>query len=197
MRLRLIIVRHTQTDDNARRIYTGHHNVRLNSRGIAQAQEIARRLADMPRNDRYRAIWSSDLRRTRMVAEIIGKELKKTPQFTTNLREVDVGRMAGMQKRDALKDFPEDHFRSSNSNFDYRSIGGEDVSNVLDRHHRFMAHLLEVYGNDAEDSVELPRIILVGHGTSLRLMFKDTHGTIEKLHEQGDYQEFIWPPVRG
>jgi hypothetical protein len=36
------------------------------------------------------------------------------------------------------------------------------------------------------------RIALIGHGTSLRLLFLHHLGLITSLHEQGDYQQVSW-----
>lgn len=182
MSMNLIICRHTQTDDNANKMYTGHNEPPLNSVGQEQAIKLAESLALLPN---VSAIVSSDLLRTTMLAEIIGEKLGLKPTFTVELREVHVGAMAGMSKVDALLKYPDDKYRSGNKYFDYRDIGGENHEDVL---RRFLIRLNMIYNEWGRHSIVENNVVLVSHGTALRRIFVDEYQCIEALHPQGEYQ---------
>ena len=103
-KFRLIICRHTQTDDNVRRMYTGQNDVHLNIMGRGQADSLAKKIAVFNKN--IVAVISSDLIRTIRVATSIVTELGLNAIFTSDLREVDVGKIAGMIIDDAIRNYP-------------------------------------------------------------------------------------------
>lgn len=187
--LRLIICRHTQTDDNAQRIYTGQNNVFLNETGEAQADALADRLAIF---DRVVAVVASDLWRTTEVARRIATRLGLIPILMPDLREVDVGKMSGLLKIEAVERYPGEHHRTSLPHFDFTDIGGESNTAVVARYERALGYIVNRFGEPfLEDA---PHVILVGHGTALTRVFAQQHRVIEKLHAQGEFQEFLWPP---
>ena len=87
----LLLVRHGETIDNARQIMQGQTQGQLSERGVAQAEELAKRLA----NVHVDAFVSSDLKRSIDTCEIIAKP-HRLPVFTTPLlRERDWGDFTG------------------------------------------------------------------------------------------------------
>ena len=64
---------------------------------------------------------------------------------------------------------------------------------MIGRFHYETELLALEFGSLDMDDV-LPRVVLVGHGTAMRLVFRDTFGLIKELHQQGECQEVIWPP---
>jgi broad specificity phosphatase PhoE len=73
--MRLIFIRHGETEWNASLRYQGHMNIPLNERGRSQARAAAARLASY----RPAALYASDLARAAETAEIIGVQLGFTP----------------------------------------------------------------------------------------------------------------------
>lgn len=191
MKVRLVICRHTQTDDNARRVYTGQNDVLLSEQGIKQAESLAERLSLL---SQVCAIYSSDLLRTRMVTEVIAKQIDAPVVFSPDLREIDVGKMAGLAKDHAERLYQDASYRTKNPHFDFKPIGGEDWKQVLFRYHLILDHISMKYGMDPNHPKNrLPRVVIVGHGSVFRRVFVTEHQIIESLHQQGDFQEFIWP----
>ena len=66
---RLLLLRHGQSEWNAAGRWQGQADIPLSARGEQQAEEAARRLADLGGNP-FRAVVASDLRRTVRTAEI-------------------------------------------------------------------------------------------------------------------------------
>jgi broad specificity phosphatase PhoE len=87
---RLYVIRHGETDYNHDGRYQGHTDVRLNNKGREQSEALAKRMALLP----FRLLYSSDLSRAQETARMIatGREVVLDPR----LREVDVGRVAGL-----------------------------------------------------------------------------------------------------
>jgi len=89
--MRAILVRHGETDLNARRIFQGYGDIPLSDLGRRQAERVAERLADMPVD----VFYSSDVLRTMQTAEAIRQRLGMAPMPCEGLREWDVGAWEG------------------------------------------------------------------------------------------------------
>lgn len=182
----IILCRHTQTDHNQNRIYSGHIDVGLNQVGRQQSDVLAGQISSLD-GRKIGAILCSDLSRAVYLGMAIGERIDVVPTFTPLLREVHIGGMAGHVREEAMILFPDKHHQTNNPDFDYRDIGGESAVQVIERHQGFLT--TERQRLEA-DGVE--RIVVVGHGTSLRLLFRDTFGLITQLHDQGEYQIVSW-----
>lgn len=89
-----LLVRHAESAWNAERRWQGQADPPLSERGLAQAHALARVLADEPVD----ALFTSDLRRARRTAEILGAALGRAPAVDARLRELDVGRWEGLTR---------------------------------------------------------------------------------------------------
>ena len=95
---KLYVVRHGETVDNAAQIMQGQTPGKLNATGIAQAEEVARKMA----NDHIDVFISSDLYRSIQTCEIIAlphfqdeKSMKQAMITTPLIRERDWGDFTG------------------------------------------------------------------------------------------------------
>lgn len=77
------IVRHGETDWNAKKIVQGHIDIPLNDTGEKQAHEVAKKF----KNIQFDLVFSSDLIRAKRTAEIITLEKKLVIATTKKLRE--------------------------------------------------------------------------------------------------------------
>jgi len=168
---------------NVERRYSGMRNdPYLTPEGMKQAERVAAELSKLP----IEAIWSSDLARTRQVALRIYLACDRQLSFDRRLRETDVGDMSGLHKDDAVAQFPDEHHRTSTPAYDFRDIGGESFSQVVQRQLDCFREILEHHGTDSAD--DAPFVVVVGHGTSLRTMLRFLGIKPAKLHQQGEYQ---------
>ena len=87
----LYLVRHGETVDNAAHIMQGQTPGELNDKGIAQAEEVAARMADHPID----VFVSSDLKRSIQTCEIIARPHHAEVITTPLLRERDWGGFTG------------------------------------------------------------------------------------------------------
>lgn len=97
----LYLVRHGETVDNAAHIMQGQTPGELNDKGIAQAEEVAARMADHPID----VFVSSDLKRSIQTCEIIARPHHAGVITTPLLRERDWGSFTGK----FIPSLPQDH----------------------------------------------------------------------------------------
>jgi probable phosphoglycerate mutase len=95
---RVYFIRHGETEDNAKHIYTGQSDTPLNNIGRKQAREAVPHISTLY----ITHILASDLARSVETAEIIAQGIgfpAELIQTTADLREVDVGSLAGQPDR--------------------------------------------------------------------------------------------------
>ncbi|MEJ2267962.1 MAG: histidine phosphatase family protein [Nanoarchaeota archaeon] len=82
--MKLIIVRHGETEENLKKIWQGHLQGKLTKKGIEQAKKLANRLKD----EKLDVIFSSDLDRASDTAKEIAKFHSEVPIYLVeDLRE--------------------------------------------------------------------------------------------------------------
>ncbi len=89
--MRAVLVRHGETDYNAKRIFQGYGDIPLSDLGRRQAICVADRLTDMS----FDVFYSSDILRTMQTAEAISQRVTLAPTPCEGLREWDVGNWEG------------------------------------------------------------------------------------------------------
>ena len=127
--MRLILVRHGETEHNRGGLTLGRADVPLNERGRAQARAVATSFTRAPA-----AIYASPLSRAFETAFAIGAATGVDVVMEPDLIEMDVGEMehlAGAELRDRYPDFL--RVWLSNNAADARMPGGETLREVQDR----------------------------------------------------------------
>ena len=89
--MKLLLVRHGETIENARKLIQGHSGGTLSEKGKGHAEELAQKLEHVELG----AIYSSDLNRARQTAEAIARHHKSRIIFTPILRERNFGELQG------------------------------------------------------------------------------------------------------
>lgn len=151
----LWLVRHGQTDWNLARRYQGHSDTPLNATGLEQAGLAAEALAGRS----YTAIYSSDLARARVTAEIIGRRLDMAVRIDPRLREVNLGAWEGMVVADIQAQYPAEWEARQTDRLYGRPPGGESVYDVAARIWPAVDDLVARHPDGA--------VILVSHGLAL------------------------------
>jgi len=91
------VVRHGETPWNTVRRVQGWEDIELNEIGISQAQALGRHLAaNTQRTHPISAIYSSDLKRAHVTANIIGTSIGLKPQIEPGVRERNFGVLQGL-----------------------------------------------------------------------------------------------------
>ena len=94
--MRIILVRHGETDANKQGRFQGASDARLNDTGLSQAKALGRRLA----SEKIKAVYCSPQTRAQQTATPIAEALGLSIQTLEGLRELDIGELDGLQVHD-------------------------------------------------------------------------------------------------
>lgn len=135
--MKLIIVRHGQTNFNLERKLQGVTDNELNDNGKNQAEQTKEKLE----NETFDLILCSPLIRARQTADIINKERKVKIIYDERLIERDFGEFEGKY----IKEYNVDEFWSYLQNKKYQKA--ENIREFLDRVYSFLDEIKEKYKN--------------------------------------------------
>src|SRR5258706_9533312 len=102
MKMRLIVVRHGETEWNAEGREIGQLDSALTPRGMEQARRLAQRLAPA----KIAAVYSSDLGRAVKTAEIVAAACHTEIRLSPDLRERHMGIFQGVTIQEIRQQFP-------------------------------------------------------------------------------------------
>jgi len=125
----LWLVRHGLTDWNLEGRYQGQSDAPLNETGMAQARQLAEKLAGV----RFEALYSSDLQRARQTADILANHLGLKVRLDHRLREICQGEWEGQLVGDIMSRYAAEVEKRRADPYGARPPGGESVSEVAAR----------------------------------------------------------------
>jgi alpha-ribazole phosphatase len=159
MTLRLLLVRHGETEWNQQMRFQGQTDIPLNAKGLEQAESIARRLQHEP----LQAIYSSDLQRAWQTAEVIARYHDLSPIPHADLREMSYGVWEGMTRAEIeAGEWAELFEKYRKDSLRYRPPGAEYPHEIVERAGRVLQHIREQHRPGT--------VCIVGHGGSLRAL---------------------------
>lgn len=153
--MRLILVRHGETEENSLKITQGHFDSKLNNNGIEQAKKVALRL----KGEKIDIAYSSDLSRTKDTAkEILSFHPNTELVLAKELREQCKGIYEGKPSKEIHKSV-----ESSNMPYcNFKPEGGETLIDVQNR-------LLKLYDSIIEKH-NGKTVLLVSHGGPIAVL---------------------------
>lgn len=101
--MKLILVRHGETQMNRDGRIQGHHDLSLNETGLRQADQVARTLL----KEAPFTLYSSPLARALETAQVISKAIGAPVAQLDGLKEVDAGNLEGLTGQEMRQRFPE------------------------------------------------------------------------------------------
>lgn len=131
--MKLIIVRHGQTVENAMGIVQGHSHGTLTPLGREQIRKLALELKDEPID----YVFSSDLRRAALTARGIAKYHKKAIRYLEELRERHPGRLHRITREEFFRVERESGRKKS----EFKPEGGENFADLEKRIRKFCRRL--------------------------------------------------------
>lgn len=181
--IRLLLVRHGETEWNQHGRYQGHADTPLNDRGRAQAAALAACLAREP----LAAVFCSDLSRARETAQAVAAPHHLAAVADARLREIAFGRWEGLTHAEIEQRYPGQWAIWAADPAHVSPSGGETVAEVADR---LAAAVTDVAALHQEATVAL-----VGHGGAFQVLlcrllhvdparrwqFKLQHGSISEV----------------
>jgi len=157
-----LLIRHAESVWNAEDRWQGQADPPLSERGIAQAEALARNLAGEVADQ----LLSSDLRRAWQTAEILGRALGVAPRSDPRLRELDVGRWAGLTRGEIEARDSSDLGRFEAGDPEVRAGGAESRSEIRRRVRQAFRSLAEQWPG--------ARLIVVTHLGVVRALLPES-----------------------
>ncbi len=161
----LILVRHGQSEWNAKGLWTGWNDIDLNDKGRIEAQNAAEKIEDIKIDKAY----TSDLKRAQQTLHEILKRLKihNLPTIIApELKERNYGDLAGKNKWKVKEQYGEEQFMKWRRSWDYPIPNGESLKDVYNR-------VLPYYQKHILPELKKNKNILIAaHGNSLRALVK-------------------------
>lgn len=157
--MKLVLVRHGETEWNKLGRFQGHFDIALNALGFAQAQETARAVAEW----KHSAVYSSPLIRTMQVAQEIARLSGMPVIGVDGFKELSLGDLEGVTGRAMLNDWPEVYAAWRDDPATMAMPNGESLKDLQDR---AWTSLVELEQAHAEDEA----LIVVSHNFAIRAM---------------------------
>jgi 2,3-bisphosphoglycerate-dependent phosphoglycerate mutase len=161
----LVLVRHGQSEWNAKNLFTGWKDPGLTDQGLAEAKNAGRLILD--ESIQFDLMYTSMLSRAQKTGDIILGVLnhKEIPIVKNEaLNERDYGSLAGLNKDDARKKWGEEQVHIWRRSFDIPPPDGESLKDTADR-------VLPYFEAEIMPKViSGSSILIAAHGNSLRAL---------------------------
>ena len=154
----LYYIRHGETENNSRKIYTGWKDVELNKKGMQQAHDLGIRFKGMGVD----LIISSPLLRAKQTADIINNYIGKDIMIDDRFKEVDLGTYEGLTKKQ-ISEIIQTKYKNNNLAFyNDNSTWGENAGAVNKRVYKGLDDIKNKYSDK--------KILLITHGFIIRVI---------------------------
>ena len=159
----LVLVRHGQSEWNAKNLFTGWKDPGLTLVGEKEASTAGTLIKE--RNIKFSKMYTSALKRAQITGQIILDGIAQTDiEVIKNqaLNERDYGDLAGLNKDDARKEWGEKQVHIWRRSYDIPPPGGESLKNTAER-------VLPYFNSSILPRLlEGENILVAAHGNSLR-----------------------------
>ena len=163
----LVLVRHGQSEWNAKNLFTGWKDPGLTKVGEKEASNAGILIKE--RNIKFSMMFTSALKRAQITGQMILESIAQTDiQVIKNqaLNERDYGDLSGLNKDDARKEWGEEQVHIWRRSYDVPPPGGESLKNTAER-------VLPYFNSSILPKLlEGENILVAAHGNSLRSLIK-------------------------
>jgi len=175
MKSKLVLVRHGQSEWNAKNLFTGWKDPKLTDLGIQEAIKAGDLLET--RNLKFDLMFTSDLFRAQETGRLILEQMNHTDIQVVKdqaLNERNYGDLAGLNKDEAREKWGEEQVHIWRRSFDVPPPGGESLKNTAERVLPYFE--LEIMPKVKEGL----NILVAAHGNSLRALVME----LEKISSE-------------
>ena len=175
MKSKLVLVRHGQSEWNAKNLFTGWKDPKLTDLGIQEAIKAGDLLET--RNLKFDLMFTSDLFRAQETGRLILEQMNQTDIQVIedqSLNERNYGDLAGLNKDEAREKWGEEQVHIWRRSFDVPPPGGESLKNTAERVLPYFE--LEIMPKVKEGL----NILIAAHGNSLRALVME----LEKISSE-------------
>ena len=157
------LVRHGQSEWNAKNLFTGWKNPGLTSAGEKEAIDAGNLIKE--RDIKFSIMFTSALKRAQITGQMILDVIDQTNIEVIKdqaLNERDYGELAGLNKDDARKQWGEEQVHIWRRSYDIPPPGGESLKNTAERVLPYFNSLI------LPKLLQGENILVAAHGNSLR-----------------------------
>ena len=175
MNSKLVLVRHGQSEWNAKNLFTGWKDPKLTDLGIQEARKAGDLLEN--RNLKFDLMFTSDLFRAQETGRLILEQMNHADIEVIkdqSLNERNYGDLAGLNKDEAREKWGEEQVHIWRRSFDIPPPGGESLKNTAERVLPYFE--LEIMPKVKEGL----NILVAAHGNSLRALVME----LEKISSE-------------
>ena len=175
MKSKLVLVRHGQSEWNAKNLFTGWKDPKLTDLGIQEAIKAGDLLKT--RNLKFDLMFTSNLFRAQETGRLILEQMNQTDIRVIkdqSLNERNYGDLAGLNKDEAREKWGEEQVHVWRRSFDVPPPGGESLKNTAERVLPYFE--LEIMPKVKEGL----NILVAAHGNSLRSLVME----LEKISSE-------------
>ena len=161
----LFLVRHGQSEWNAKNLFTGWKNPSLTKKGQEEAKITGKKIKQQ--NIIFDFHFTSELKRAQLTGEIILTEIGQESIETVKniaLNERDYGELSGLNKDELRKKWGKEQIHIWRRSFDQPPPGGESLKDTADRVIPYFEKVIEPVLNDKKN------VLICAHGNSLRAL---------------------------
>ena len=161
----LVLVRHGQSEWNAKNLFTGWKDPSLTEKGIKEAKNAGEKIKE--KNISFDIHFTSELKRAQLTGEIILSEINQNSIETIKniaLNERDYGDLSGLNKDESREKWGEEQIHIWRRSFDQPPPGGESLKDTADRVIPYYEKVIEPYLEKNKN------ILICAHGNSLRAL---------------------------
>ncbi len=161
----LILVRHGQSEWNAKGVWTGLTDIPLSEKGRSEAKAAAEKLRDVPIDEAFTSVLSRARETCTIILDVLGKNDVGIIEDKA-LNERDYGIYTGKNKWEIKKETGEEQFLKIRRSYDFQIPHGESLKQVYER-------VIPYYQSTILPKLKEGKNILISaHGNSLRALIK-------------------------
>ena len=156
--MKLIMVRHGESQANVKGIYSGWTDYDLTERGKEQAEKAGEYL----KNINIDKIYSSPIKRALKTAQIISSQINKDIKIIDDLKEINFGIFDGKTHKEIIKVYKDEYENWVKNYIKHRISQGESLEDLYNRINNFINKLKK----DNNDKTYL----IVTHGGVIQVL---------------------------
>ena len=162
----LVLVRHGQSEWNAKNLFTGWKDPGLTENGTAEAIRAGKHLKSLGLS--FDVLYTSALVRAQLTGKIMLDELGQSDLETIQdkaLNERDYGELTGLNKDEARENFGIEQVQVWRRSYDIPPPGGESLKDTFNR-------VIPYFENKIQPLMKDKNVLISAHGNSLRALVK-------------------------
>ena len=162
----LVLVRHGQSEWNAKNLFTGWKDPGLTENGTAEAIRAGKHLKSLGLS--FDVLYTSALVRAQLTGKIMLDELGQSDLEIIEdkaLNERDYGELTGLNKDEARENFGIEQVQVWRRSYDIPPPGGESLKDTFNR-------VIPYFENKIQPLMKDKNVLISAHGNSLRALVK-------------------------